>query len=246
MDFSFTYLVSVPVAMFFSGNSYTVSYGDSCFIILEVCHIFFRVYHMWHGNGICHNIFFVMLLVWCLHNKQFVVDYVFCDVVCIFFFLLFLLVKIILLVIFNFGIIEFPLVIFFLVFPIFSFLDYLLTVFLDLSGFIAVIKFCFLCNFFMPEVFSLCPCFSQVIQVPLYCDLHKEIFHMILNLLVLIVCSFCQIPPKYCNWSSKWLICSCNYIIFILELPWWYGTLQVSLIVCESSFLSLQCMRQIL
>ena len=117
---SVTYLVSVPISMFCPGTSSTVSYGDLCFIILEVRHIFLQFYNMWRGKGICDNIFSVMLLVWCFCNKRFVIDYVLCDFVCIVFLRLFLHVEIILFVSLYFWIMAFLLVIFVLVVPIFS------------------------------------------------------------------------------------------------------------------------------
>ena len=68
--------------------------------------------------------------------------------------------RIILFVIFDFWIIAFIIVIFVLVVPLFFSLDYLLTVFIDLSGFVVVMKYWFVCTCFTPALFSLVPMFT--------------------------------------------------------------------------------------
>ena len=98
-------------------------------------------FYMWRVIGICNTCFSVMLLVWCIWDKQFVVDYVFCDVVCGLFFCLFLLVAIILFVIVHFAMIAFLLDVFVHVVPLFFFPGFLLTFFLDMSGFVIVMAF---------------------------------------------------------------------------------------------------------
>ena len=148
-------MIATPIALFLPGKSSTVSYSDSCFIVVEVLHVFFWVYHMWGGIGIHNECFTVMLLVWCFHDKEFIVDYVFCDVVCIFFFRLLPLLATIFFLIFHFAIISFILVILFLVVIQCLFPEYLPTVFLDIFGYFKVMAFWYVFNFFMVGVFSL-------------------------------------------------------------------------------------------
>ena len=144
----------MPIGKFFPGKRSTVSCGDSCFHVLEVRHGFFQVYYMWCDTRIHDKCFAFMLLAWCFINKYFIVDYVFCDVVCILFSRLFLLVAILFFLIVQISIIAFILVIFVLVVLWFFFPDSLPTVFIYMSSFVAVMKFCYVCNLFMPELFS--------------------------------------------------------------------------------------------
>ena len=83
----------MPVATFCPDKCSTVSYSDSCFGVLEICHVFFKVYHVWIGTGICNTFLAVIVLVWHFRHKQFVIYYIFCDVVCRLFFVLLLLVE---------------------------------------------------------------------------------------------------------------------------------------------------------
>ena len=57
------FLVTVPISTCFPRKSYTVSYGESCFIVLDVCYFFFQVYHMYPGTVIHDKFLAVMLLV---------------------------------------------------------------------------------------------------------------------------------------------------------------------------------------
>ena len=107
MEFSVTSMIAIPISTFCSVKSYNISYGDSCFGVIEVCHTFFWVYHVWCGTGIRDKYVSVVLLVWCFCNKQFFVNYIFCDVFCRLFFGLFLLVAILFFFIRNFVIISF-------------------------------------------------------------------------------------------------------------------------------------------
>ena len=67
--------------------------------------------------------------------------------------------------------------------------------------------------------------------------LRRGIFHLLLKFLVLIFRLFSQISLKYCHGSSQWLE-GCFYHLVCLKLfQQWFGVLQVSSIVCESSFI---------
>ena len=81
MDFYVVFMIAVPITTFCPGNSCTIYYGDFCFGVLEVCHIVFLVYHVQSGTRICYKCFSVMVFSWSFHNKQFVIDYVFCDII---------------------------------------------------------------------------------------------------------------------------------------------------------------------
>ena len=94
-------------------------------------------------------------LIFC--DKQFVLYYVFFDVVCRFHFRIFLLVEILFFVIGNFVINVFLLVIFMLVVIWFSLSDYLLTVFTNMSGFVTVMTCRYVCTLFMSAVLSIVP-----------------------------------------------------------------------------------------
>ena len=74
---------------------------------------------------------------------------------------LFLLVAILIFVVVHLSIIEFILVIFVIVALLFLLPGYLLEFFIDMSGFVAVIKFCYLHTFFMPAVFYFVPIFPE-------------------------------------------------------------------------------------
>ena len=154
MDFSATYLIAVPITTFCYGKSYTFSYSDLCFGILEV-HYIFRLYHVWHGTGIWNKFFSVMVLIWCFRDKKFIVDYVFCEIFCSLFFWLFPLVEILFFAIFHISIIAFLFIVFILVVPWFLFLDSPTTVFLGMSGFFTVMTFWYVFTFSMPALFLL-------------------------------------------------------------------------------------------
>ena len=74
------YLIDVPTTTFTPDKCSNVSYSDTCFGFLEVCQNFLKVYHVWYGTGIRNTCFSIMLLFLRLHDKQFIVDYIFCDV----------------------------------------------------------------------------------------------------------------------------------------------------------------------
>ena len=63
-----------------SGKCSNVSYGDSRFRISYFCHIFLICYHMWHGSGVCDNVFTVIFLAWNFCNKQFFMYDFSCDI----------------------------------------------------------------------------------------------------------------------------------------------------------------------
>ena len=128
--------------------------------VLEVCCVFFSVYHMWRGTVIHDKRFTVMVLVWCFCNKYFVVYYVLCDVFCRIFFHLFFACSNPFFVIFHFEIIWFLIVIFVLVVFLFLLPGSLLAVFLDMSGFVTVIPFWYVFTIFMPELFSFVTVFT--------------------------------------------------------------------------------------
>ena len=74
-------------------------------------------------------------------------------------FCFFLLVAILFFVIIHFSMIIFLLVIFVIVVLYFLFPGYFPKLFLDMSRFVAVIIFFYVCTFFMPAVFSFVPIF---------------------------------------------------------------------------------------
>ena len=65
---------------------------------------------------------------------------------------LFLLVAILFFVVVRFSIIAFLLIILVLVVPLFFFISYLVSVFVEMSGFYTVIKFWYVCTFYIQEV----------------------------------------------------------------------------------------------
>ena len=67
------------IATFCPVNCSTISYGDSFFDTIEVCHIFFWFYYMWRGTGICDKCFSVILLVWCFSINS--SSYIICSVI---------------------------------------------------------------------------------------------------------------------------------------------------------------------
>ena len=71
----------MPTAMFCPSKISNVSYNELCCFVIEVCHVFFWVYQMWCGTWIHDKNFFVMLLVWCFCDKQFIIYNVFYDFV---------------------------------------------------------------------------------------------------------------------------------------------------------------------
>ena len=76
----------------------------------------------------------------------------------------------------------------------------------------------------------MCPYFLQVVKVPSYLDLHEIIFHLLLEFLVFVFCSFGQISPKSYHGYSQQLRYYINRIICLLESLQWFGILQVILI----------------
>ena len=117
-----------------------------------------------------------MFLVWCFRHKKFIVDYVFCDVFCILFFRLFLLVVILFFVIVHFVIIAFLLFILVLVDICFFFPEYLPTIFLDISRFVAVFTFWYVRTFFIPVVFFLVTIFPESRAGTLVLGFYIEVF----------------------------------------------------------------------
>ena len=176
-----------------------------------------------------------MLLVLFFCSKQFILDNVFYYVVCRLFLRLFLLVTIFFFVIFHFAIIEYLLVILVFVVILFFFPYYIPKVFLDMSCFVTEMKFCYVCTFFMTEVFFIVTISiasrAGILVLVFSC---RGIFHFLLKFLVLIVCSFGQISPKYCHESSQQLECHIYHLFFLLGFQRWFVIFQVSLIVYES------------
>ena len=117
-----------------------------------------------------------MLLVCYFCDKQFIVDYIFCDIVWWLFFRLFLPVSIFFLVIFHLSIIAFLIVIFVIVALWFFFSRSLPIVFIGMSRFVAVMKFWYVCIFFMPEVVSLVSAFTASCIGTLVLGLYLEGF----------------------------------------------------------------------
>ena len=118
---------------------------------------FCRVYHMWRVTGIQDKFFAVMLLVWSFfrwivcHRLHFMWR-------CLrILFPPFIFVAILFFIIFHFAITSFIFVIFVLVVLWIFSPDYLLTVFIDMSKFVAVTICWYVCTFFMTAVFSLVP-----------------------------------------------------------------------------------------
>ena len=72
--FSTIFLIAIPITTFIPCNCSTISCSDWCFYILEVCHFFFWVYHMWNGTGICDKCLTVIFLVWHFFDKKFFID----------------------------------------------------------------------------------------------------------------------------------------------------------------------------
>ena len=128
--------------------------------------------------------FAVMLLFWCFHDKYFFVNYAFCDMICRFFFGFFLPVKILYFVIVNFEIIFFLLVISGIVVPWFFFPDSLPTVFLDMSRFVAVMKFWYVCTLFMSAVFYHFPVYPSSRAGTLVLGFYVERFSYSLEIFV--------------------------------------------------------------
>ena len=198
---------------------------------------------MWHGTGIRDNYFPVMLLVWCFRNKYFVVAYVFYDVVCRFF-RLFLLVSIFFFVVVHFAIIAFLLVVFVLVVLWFFFPNSLPEVFLYIYGFVAVMTFWYVFTFFMPELFSLVPVYPARCAGTLILGFYVERFSSSLEAL----------GPDFSFIRSNFIKSFSQIFSMVIGLSlssssssrvsWWFVILQLTLIVCESSFLSCQCVRQ--
>ena len=91
MEFSVTSLITMPVTTFCPSQSSTVSYVESYFGVLEACTILFWGFCVWHGTIIRDKCFSVMVLVWFFCDKPFVIDYIFCEVVCIYFLAFFFL-----------------------------------------------------------------------------------------------------------------------------------------------------------
>ena len=204
MDLSITFLIAVTIATFFPGKSYNVSYGDSCFSVLEFCHIFFLFYHVWRDTRICDKCFDVIFLIWHFCNKYFVVDYIFCDIICRFSFGLFLLVAILFFVIVNFEIIAFILLIFILVFIFFFFSDYVRTVCIYMFGVVTLMTCWYVLHLLCSR--SIFPCAHisrKFCRHPWIGISRRGISHLLLKFLVLIVHSFGQISTKYCHGSSQ-------------------------------------------
>ena len=122
------------------------------FGVLEICHILFQVYHVWRLTVRHDKCFAVIVWVWCFHNKNFIVGYIFCGFVCKFYFGLFLLVAILFFVLVQFLIISFLIIFFVLVLTWYVFLSYIFTVFLEISWFVEVLTFWYVHTFYMPEV----------------------------------------------------------------------------------------------
>ena len=112
MEFFFMYPIATPIITCCDDKCTTVSYGDSCFGVLEFHQIIFWVYHVWRGTRIHNKWFTVIVFVWCFCNNQFVVDYIFCDAVCRLSFEWFIIVAFVFLLIGNFSIIAFIIIIF--------------------------------------------------------------------------------------------------------------------------------------
>ena len=159
MEFSVTSIVSMPISTLLPGKSSTVSYGYSYFSVLEVRHVLFRVYYMWRVTRIRDKCFAVMLLVLFFHDKSF--SYITssmmlfsdyfppfypCSNPCIRHFSFF-----------NNWIYSYYICscCYFILL-----LDSILTVFLDMSGFLSWMTFWYVSTLFMTELFSLVPIFS--------------------------------------------------------------------------------------
>ena len=176
MEFFVTSLIAMPISTFYPGKYSTISYGDFCFVILEVHHIFFQAYHILPVTGIRNKYLATIVLVWRYCNKHFVVDYFFCDVVCILFFGGFLYVAILFFVIVHFSIIAFLLLIFFLVALLFFFLDYLAIVFLDMNIFPVVVTLWYVHTFYVPALLWLVPISLASCEGTLVFGFYIEVF----------------------------------------------------------------------
>ena len=240
MEFPATSMIAVPITKFFFGKCSTVSFSGSCFGVLEVWHVFFRFYYLWCSTQI-HNKFFsvrVLFLRFC--DKQFVVDYIFCDVVCRLFFGLFLPVEIYFFVIGHVSIITFLLIIFVLVVPWFFIVDNIVSVFLGVSGFVTVVTFWCVCTFSVPAVLWLVPIFPASRAGTLVLGFYVHFISSSLDVLG-IDCSF--ILSKKSKILSQILLIvkgfySSSNSYSRISMMVWYSS--GSLIVCESSFLSYQ------
>ena len=115
-----------------------------------------------------------------------------------------------------------------------------------MSGFVAVMKFRQVKSLFMPSVFHLVS-LNHASFAGNHCIgmTHKGIIQHLLKVLVLIVHSFSEISRKPCVRSSRRLKGCLHHIICLLEFPRWSGIIQVSLIVCKSSFMSCHLVRQL-
>ena len=115
-----------------------------------------------------------------------------------------------------------------------------------MSRFVAVMNCFCVISLFMPSVFHLVT-LNHASFAGNHCIgiIVIGIIQLLLKFLVLIVHSFSEISQKCCHGSSQRLKGWLHHIIFLLEFPRWSGIIQVSLIVCESSFMSCHLVRQL-
>ena len=96
-------------------------------------------------------------LFWRFCSKYFLVDCIFCDVVCRLFFHLFLLLEIFFFVIGNFKTPIFVFIIFVLLVPWVFFRDHIVAVFLEMSRFVTVMTLWYVRTFYMTSFLWLVP-----------------------------------------------------------------------------------------
>ena len=203
MYFSVTSLVVLTITTFCPGKSFYVSYRDSCLCVLEVHQVFLRVYHLWFDTGIRDKYSSVMFLVLYFCDKKFIIYYVFCDVVWILFSVFFFLNQSFSSWFFILKYLHFFLLyIFLLFFEFYSLIipqQYLLTCPVLLQWWYFGTFAPYLCHHY----FTFYLYYPEVVQVPLYWNFMYRGFFLLLKFLVLIVCSFDQISPKFCHGSSQ-------------------------------------------
>ena len=163
-------LIAVPITTFFTFNIFTLSYGDSCFWSFWGLSYFLLILPCvtWHRN--LWYIFAFTVLIWHFCDKSFVVDYVFCDVVCILFSSLFLLVATHFFVFFHIEIIEFIFIVFVLVVLWSSYLILFWQYFMTCPVLSQLWHFGIFKPSLFQKSFDYFPYMLQVDQLPLYWD----------------------------------------------------------------------------
>ena len=151
MDFSVTSLVTMLISTFCSSKCSTVPYGDSCLCI--------SLFFIFSSLGLCYKCLVVIYISLSFCDKHFIIYDFFCDF-CSFFFGIFLLVPVFSLVVGNLSVAIFLGIISFVIIGnLFIFIDYLATVFLEVSHPIAVVTFWSVFTFYMQKIFRFVPVF---------------------------------------------------------------------------------------